>query len=54
MNEPCQPNLAVDVHNLTRVFRGKPALVRVNLQVPIGSVFGLVGLNGAVFQPSIG
>ncbi len=40
-------DFAVDVQNLSRVFRGQQALDRVDLQVLVGSVFGLVGLNGA-------
>jgi ABC-2 type transport system ATP-binding protein len=39
--------MAVDVQSLGRSFRGKPALVDVKLQVPTGTVFGLVGLNGS-------
>ncbi|TWU37020.1 ABC transporter ATP-binding protein [Novipirellula artificiosorum] len=40
-------SLAVDVHKLSRSFRGNVALDQVSLQIPVGSVFGLVGLNGA-------
>lgn len=47
MNDPLNAPLAVDVQSLGRSFRGKPALVDVTLQVPTGTVFGLVGLNGA-------
>ncbi len=39
--------LAVDVVNLSRSFRGKRALDDVCLQIPVGSIYGLVGLNGA-------
>ena len=38
---------AVDVRNLSRSFRGTVALSDVTLQIPTGSIFGLVGLNGA-------
>jgi len=37
----------VQVDNLTRRFRRKTALGGVSIQVPRGSVFGLVGENGA-------
>jgi ABC-2 type transport system ATP-binding protein len=39
--------LAVQVNALSRAFRGKSALRDINLEIPRGSVFGLVGLNGA-------
>ncbi len=39
--------IVVDVQGLYRTFRKKAALVDVNLQIPSGSVFGLVGENGA-------
>ena len=38
---------AVVVHELSRSFRGKTALSEINLEIPQGCVFGLVGLNGA-------
>ncbi len=37
----------VQVRHLTRTFGNKLALDDVSLDVPEGSVFGLVGLNGA-------
>ena len=37
----------ISVTNLTRKFGAKPALNDVSLEVPRGSVFGLVGENGA-------
>ena len=40
-------NLAVDVSDLKRCFRGKAALQGVNLKIPRGTIQGLVGLNGA-------
>ena len=39
--------LAVQVDQLSRAFRGKQALNDVTLHIPIGTIFGLVGLNGA-------
>ena len=42
MREP-----VISVTNLTRKFGAKPALNDVSLEVPRGSVFGLVGENGA-------
>lgn len=38
---------AIEVHGLSRAFRGTEALDHIDLVVPRGSVFGLVGLNGA-------
>lgn len=38
---------AVEVHGLSRNFRGKPALSDIQLQIPVGSIFGLIGVNGA-------
>ncbi len=43
-NEPAK--YAVDIRNLSRKFWGKSALDDVSLQIPVGSIFGLVGLNG--------
>ncbi len=40
-----QPIIAID--DLTRTFRGRAALDRVNLRVTRGTVLGLVGVNGA-------
>lgn len=37
----------VDVANLHRTFRRTHALRDVSLQIPKGSVFGVVGENGA-------
>lgn len=42
-----QKQMAVDVRDLKRCFRGKTALNEVNLQIPRGTIQGLVGLNGA-------
>ncbi|MEZ6086690.1 MAG: ABC transporter ATP-binding protein [Pirellulaceae bacterium] len=47
MTDHPSASCAIDVHRLSRTFRGVQALRDVNLQVPTGSVFGLVGLNGA-------
>lgn len=38
---------AIELHNLRKVYRGVVALDGLSLQVPRGSVFGLVGRNGA-------
>lgn len=40
-------DVVVSVENLTRHFGSKRALNQVNLQVPPGTVYGLVGENGA-------
>ncbi len=37
----------VDIRNVSRRFGGKIALADVNLEIPAGCVFGLVGENGA-------
>ncbi|MCA9139607.1 MAG: ABC transporter ATP-binding protein [Planctomycetales bacterium] len=42
-----QHQYAACVDSLSRSFRGTLALDHVSLQIPSGSVFGLVGLNGA-------
>lgn len=47
MNTTMQSDVAVNVENLSRRFRGTSALKNVSLQVPVGSIFGLIGLNGA-------
>ena len=38
---------AVKIDALSRSFRGVQALDNINLEIPRGSVFGIVGLNGA-------
>jgi ABC-2 type transport system ATP-binding protein len=40
-------NSAIRTYDLTKVFRGAPALDRFSLDVPEGSIYGLVGPNGA-------
>jgi len=40
-------NSAIRTYDLTKVFRGTPALDGVSLDVPEGSIYGLVGPNGA-------
>jgi ABC-2 type transport system ATP-binding protein len=37
----------IEIHNLTKQFRGKPAVSRLSLTVPRGAIFGLLGDNGA-------
>jgi ABC-2 type transport system ATP-binding protein len=37
----------IEMHGLTKSFRGKPAVSQVTLTVPKGSIFGLLGDNGA-------
>src|SRR5438874_13461646 len=41
------PNAAVEIRGLTRRFGPKVALDQVSLDVPAGTVLGLVGENGA-------
>ena len=38
---------AVEARHLSRKYRGKIALDDVSLQIPVGCIFGLIGLNGA-------
>lgn len=45
--EPAPAETVVEAQDLTRRFGSKTALNRVNLSVPRGKVFGLVGANGA-------
>lgn len=47
MNDQTAEILAVQVRKLSRAFRSKQALFEVDLEIPKGAVFGLVGLNGA-------
>jgi ABC-2 type transport system ATP-binding protein len=47
MNNVSIVHPAVRIESLSRAFRGKQALDRVNLTIPTGSIFGLVGLNGS-------
>lgn len=37
----------IELRNLTKSFRGKPALRSLSLKVPRGEIFGLLGHNGA-------
>lgn len=39
--------LAIEASNLTRYFGTKPVVNQANFSVPVGSVVGLLGLNGA-------
>ncbi len=41
------PTHAIQTHQLTRLFGGKPALDGLTLEVPEGSFFGFLGPNGA-------
>jgi ABC-2 type transport system ATP-binding protein len=47
INEPENPDNIVEVRDLTRRFGAKLALDRLTLNLPRGSVLGLVGANGA-------
>ena len=38
---------AISITNLTKTFGSKPALHRVNLEIPAGATVGLLGANGA-------
>ena len=40
-------NTAVEIRNLTKVFDGKEVLRRCNLTVQSGTIYGLLGANGA-------
>lgn len=39
-------NLAIDVYNLAKNFKGKPAVVDISLHVRTGEIFGFMGPNG--------
>lgn len=39
--------MAIETLNLTRSFGSRDAVHRLNLQVPVGSIYGLLGPNGA-------
>ena len=41
------PDLAVDAHELVKVFGDNRAVDGVDLQVPVGSIYGVLGPNGA-------
>jgi heme exporter protein A len=43
----CREDLAVATERLTKLFGSVPALIEVDLQVPVGSVCAVVGANGA-------
>ena len=47
MHDPSLAESVVSITNLSRRFGSKTALNNLSLQVPRGSVFGLVGENGA-------
>lgn len=46
---PCYPTamLAIETRGLTRLFDGKPAVVDLDLAVPVGAFYGFLGPNGA-------
>ncbi|MHC5537281.1 ATP-binding cassette domain-containing protein, partial [Singulisphaera rosea] len=41
------PALAVKISEMTKRYKGHVAVDRMTLEVPVGSVFGLLGENGA-------
>lgn len=44
---PAQAGAAVEIRGLTKLFDDKVAVDRINLAIPSGSFYGLVGRNGA-------
>jgi ABC-2 type transport system ATP-binding protein len=40
-------NDAIEIHQLSKIYPGKKALDRLNLSVPAGAIFALLGDNGA-------
>src|SRR5437868_2293389 len=40
-------NAAIEIHQLSKTYPGKKALDRLNLSVPAGAIFALLGDNGA-------
>ena len=49
MSEP-----AIDITGLTKTFRGRPAVRDLNWSVPRGSIYGLLGHNGAGKSTTLG
>ena len=41
------PDMAIEVHNVSKHFGDLKALDGVSLEVPLGKVLGLLGPNGA-------
>src|SRR6185436_9290260 len=41
------PNVVISTHTISKVFRGKPAVRDVSLQVQPGSIYAFLGPNGA-------
>lgn len=39
--------LAIETTNLSRSFKGKPAVSKLNMHVPEGCIYGFIGQNGA-------
>ena len=39
--------LAIETQNLSRSFKGKPAVSHLNIHVPEGCIYGFIGQNGA-------
>ncbi len=44
---PAVAGLALAIRGLTKVYDGRPVVDHIDLDVPVGSFFGLVGPNGA-------
>ena len=40
-------NLAIETENLTKYYNGRPVVRALNLRIPVGSVYGFLGRNGA-------
>ena len=40
-------NGAIEIHELSKSFRGKAAVDKLTLSIPPGSIFALLGENGA-------
>jgi ABC-2 type transport system ATP-binding protein len=40
-------DIVIDTHSLSKSYKGKPALLDLNLAVPCGSIYGFLGRNGA-------
>jgi ABC-2 type transport system ATP-binding protein len=44
----------IELRNVNKIFKGKPAVIDLTLSVPKGEIFGLLGHNGAGKSTSIG
>ena len=46
-NAPATPTAAIEIHKVSKIYPGKRALDSLSLTIPRGSIFALLGDNGA-------